>query len=244
MSRPGRRRSRSVGERGEIADSTQPQRLTPLEPASGASGRRKAGAPGQRKFGGSGPRVGRPSLLTAEAHENIVRALRAGNTVKASVEAFGISYTTAARWIVDGTAHEQGELTTAQRENGAKPTAAERPCAGLDEFSEKGEVRRRCSSGLHPYREFREAVVRGRAEAQLLLVARLQDAVKAGNASAALAVLRQIAPEEWGETRKVRIQGVGGPSSVGSGPPLIIELEHSDRDPKELAEIMATLEEG
>ena len=83
--------------------------------------------------------------------------------------------------------------------------------------------------------------MRGRAEAQLLLVARLQDAAKAGNASAALAVLRQIAPEEWGETRKLRIEpGMGG-GGGGTGPPLIIMLEASDRDPKELAEIEAEL---
>jgi len=30
---------------------------------------------------------------------------------------------------------------------------------------------------------------------------------------------------------------------VAGGPPLIIYVENSDRDPKELAEIMATLEE-
>jgi hypothetical protein len=174
--------------------------------------------------------------------ENISRALRAGNTVKASTEAFGVSYTTAARWIVDGDAHARGELTTAQRENGASPSAAERACIGLDEIAEDGSVRHRCESGLHPYREFREAVVRARAEAQVTLVARLGDAAKAGNATAALAILRQLAPEEWGETRKVRLEGAfGGASAAGTGPPLIIELEASDRDPKELAEIEAEL---
>lgn len=186
-------------------------------------------------------RMGRPTLLTAETTENIVRALRAGNGVKASTEAFGVSYTTAARWIVDGAAHAQGDLTTAQRENGAPDSAAERACRGLDELSDDGSVRHRCESGLHHFREFREAVVRARAEAQLLLVARLGDAAKAGNATAALAILRQIAPEEWGETRKLRLEGGFASGGAGTGPPLIIELVHSDRDPREMAEIEAEL---
>ena len=65
------------------------------------------------------------------------------------------------------------------------------------------------------------------------IVGRLQEAARSGNVTAQLALLRALAPEEWGETRKVRVEGGGGPA-VGSGPPLIIVVEHSDRDPREL----------
>jgi len=83
--------------------------------------------------------------------------------------------------------------------------------------------------------------VRARAEAVLTIVGRISEAARSGNVTAQLALLRALAPEEWGEHRKLRIESGGG--SGGSGPPLIIYVENSDRDPKELAEIMATLEE-
>lgn len=186
--------------------------------------------------------VGRPLLLTPEAQENVIRALRAGAHLKHAVESFGISYPTAARWIADGAAHAEGRPSSAQRENlGAKADeVADPPCVGLDEVDERGEMVRRCPSGQHPFREFREAVVRARAEAVVTVVGRVQEAARSGNVTAQLALLRALAPEEWGETRKVRLEG--GPAG-GGGPPLIIELYASDRDPKELAEIMATLEE-
>ena len=188
------------------------------------------------------PKAGRPLLLTPEAQENILRALRAGSHFKHAVESFGIGYSTAMRWLTDGAAHAEGRASTAQRENlGAKADEmAEPPCVGLDELDERGDVIRSCTSGQHPYREFREAVVRARAEAVTMLVGRLQQHAQSGSVTATLALLRALAPEEWGETRKVRIEGS---DQGGSGPPLIIELYASDRDPKELAEIMASLEE-
>jgi len=189
---------------------------------------------------------GRALLIAEPASSSdacaIVRALRAGNTVKASVEAFGVSYRTAASWIQDGEAHAEGWPSLAQRKNlGAKADeVAIPPCGGMDELTEDGNVVRHCTSGQHQYLQFQHAVVRARAEAQLILVGKLGTAATAGNATAALAMLRQLAPEEWGETRKVRVEG-GGPA-VGTGPPLIIEIEHSDRDPRELEEIMRELE--
>lgn len=147
-----------------------------------------------------------------------------------------MSYATAARWMQDGEAHANGELTKAQRDVGAAESAAEPPCRGMDELAPDGSVRHRCNSGLHQFREFRDAVVRAKAEAQLLLVGRLGDAAKAGNATAALAILRQIAPEEWGETRTLRIEpGLGGGGGA-TGPPLIIMLEPSDRDARDSGE--------
>lgn len=189
---------------------------------SGARGARRSTKP-------SGPKAhsGRPRLLTPDVQENIVRALRLGNHVKASVEAYGVSYPTAARWIADGTAHAEGTATYAQRENlGAKADeVAEPPCVGTDELDETGEVRRVCSSGLHPYREFREVVVRARAEAQVLLVAKLQSAATAGSTTAILAMLRSLAPEEWGETRKVKVDGTITPT----GAPFDIIIVADDR---------------
>lgn len=198
------------------------------------------GLPTNRRVG---PRVGRPSLLDATAQENIVRALRAGAHLKHAVESFGISYTTAARWIADGAAHAEGRPSTAQRDNlGAKADeVADRPCVGLDELNMQGETVRVCRSGQHPFREFREAVVRARAEAVVTVVGRVQEAARSGNVTAQLALLRALAPEEWGETRRVRVED-SGHAGCG-GPPLIIELYANDRDPKELAEIMASLEE-
>ncbi len=146
--------------------------------------------------------------------------------------------------MADGEAHAEGTATTAQRTNlGSSADAVASPaCAGMDEINADGSLGHVCQSPLHPFREFREAVVRARAEAVVTIVGRLQEAARSGNVTAQLALLRALAPEEWGETRKVRVEGGGGPA-VGSGPPLIIVVEHSDRDPRELAEIMASLEE-
>jgi len=82
--------------------------------------------------------------------------------------------------------------------------------------------------------------VRAKAEAVVIAVGRLQQASQSGSVTATLALLRSLAPEEWGDTRKVRVEGG---DQGGSGPPLIIELYANDRDPKELAEIMASLED-
>lgn len=190
------------------------------------------------------PRVGRPSLLTTETTENIVRALRAGAHLKHATESFGVDYSTAARWMADGAAHAEGGPSKAQRDKLRTHAheAAEPSCVGLDKADGEGNVRRTCTSRLHPFREFREAVVRARAEAVVAVVGRLQQAAQSGNVTAQLALLRALAPEEWGETRRVKIEP-GMDSRGGSGPPLIIKLYANDRDPKELAEIMATLEE-
>ena len=190
------------------------------------------------------PRVGRPSLLNSTAQENITRALRTGSHLKQAVESFGIDYSTAARWMADGAAHADGRPSKAQRDRlGAKAQKlAEAPCVGLDEVLSSGELRRRCLSSQHEFREFREAVVRAKAEAVLIAVDRLQQASQSGSVAATLALLRSLAPEEWGETRRVRVED-SGHGGCG-GPPLIIELYANDRDPKELAEIMESLEEG
>jgi len=82
--------------------------------------------------------------------------------------------------------------------------------------------------------------VRARAEAVLTVVGRISEAARSGSVTAQLALLRALAPEEWGEHRKVRVEGFG--AGGGTGPPLIIEIEHSDRDPRELEEIMRELE--
>lgn len=188
--------------------------------------------------------MGRPSLLNPTAQENIVRALRAGAHLKHATESFGVDYSTAARWMADGAAHADGGPSKAQRDKLRTHAheAAEPPCVGLDAIDEEGNVRRTCPSRLHPFREFREAVVRARAEAVVAVVGRLQQAAQSGNVAAQLALLRALAPEEWGETRRVKIDP-GMESPGASGPPLIIELYANDRDPKELAEIMATLED-
>jgi len=130
--------------------------------------------------------------------ENIVRALRAGNHLKAAAEAFGVSYPTAARWMADGQAHANGRATTAQRRNlGSAADAVAGPaCRGMDELQEDGSVRGFCGSPLHAFREFREAVVRAKAEAVLAIVGRLNEAARSGSVTAQLALLRALAPEE------------------------------------------------
>ena len=61
--------------------------------------------------------------------------------------------------------------------------------------------------------------------------------------TAQLALLRALAPEEWGETRKVRVDGAAAP--VGSGPPpRIVVIEHPDRAPRDLDEIIRELEDN
>ncbi len=124
--------------------------------------------------------------------------------------------------MADGQAHAEGTASTAQRTNlgSSADAVAGPPCVGMDELEEDGSVRRVCQSSLHLLREFREAVVRARAEAVVTVVGRLQEAARSGNVTAQLALLRALAPEEWGETRKLRVEGGG--ASVGSGPPLII----------------------
>jgi len=176
--------------------------------------------------------------------ENIVRALRAGSHLKHAVESFGVSYATAARWMADGQAHAEGTATTAQRTNlgSSADAVAGLACAGMDEINADGSIGHVCQSPLHPFREFREAVMRARAEAVVTIVGRISEAARGGNVTAQLALLRALAPEEWGEARKIRVEGGSGPAA-GTGPPLIIYVENSDRDPKELAEIMASLAE-
>jgi len=145
--------------------------------------------------------------------------------------------------MADGAAHADGRPSKAQRDRlGAKAQkVAEGPCIGMDELLPSGQLRRRCQSSQHEFREFREAVVRAKAEAVVIAVGRLQQASQSGSVAATLALLRSLAPEEWGETHRVRVDD-SGHAGCG-GPPLIIELYANDRDPKELAEIMASLED-
>ena len=163
-------------------------------------------------------RVGRPLLLNAHAQENIVRALKAGSHLKHAVEGFGVSYATAARWMADGQAHAEGTASTAQRTNlgSSADAVAGPPCVGMDDLEEDGSVRRVCQSSVHPFREFREAVVRARAEAVLTIVGRISEAARSGNVTAQLALLRALAPEEWGEHRKLRIESGGGSGGRGT----------------------------
>jgi len=162
-------------------------------------------------------RTGRTTLLTDAAQENIVRALRAGSHLKHAVEGFGIAYGTAARWMADGQAHADGTATTAQRQTlgSAAEQHAAPACTGLDELRPSGEVVRVCSSALHDYREFREAVVRARAEAVVTVVGRLQESAREGSVTAQLALLRAMAPEEYRPDQHAERPGPAAPGASG-----------------------------
>lgn len=140
-----------------------------LDQAFGTPSAGKASSPPGGVAGGSRPRVGRPSLLTPDAHAQIVRAVLAGNPLKHVVEAYGVAYSTSLRWLADGRAHAAGLPTTAQREAlGSEAEAqAELPCSGLDAIGADGHMHRVCRSGLHPVREFWESVDRARRVARL-----------------------------------------------------------------------------
>ena len=100
------------------------------------------------------------SKLNAEATEQVVRLVRAGNVVEVAAAAAGISRSTFFAWMNRG------------QKSGAANAA---------------------------HREFREAVIQARAEAEANLVARIAKAAQNGSWSAAAWLLERRAPERWGK---------------------------------------------
>jgi len=168
-------------------------------------------------------RTGRPTRLTPELTEKIRLAVRGGATLKAAAQSQRVGYSTVLSWMQRGEQHA-------------------RRCEGADEWDEKRRTTvRPCRRDGHEFLEFLDLIEQAKAEDEVAASAQLTDAARRGDVKAIAMKLRRLAPNDWIEERKLKLE-TGGRRADPNAPLFVIEVVPSDRDPKELRDALAALE--
>jgi hypothetical protein len=121
------------------------------------------------------PEDGRPTLLTPELQERIVRVVRAGNYLKTAAQFCGIGESTLRLWL------QRGRAAAAARDTGAPVPDRERP-----------------------YLDFLEAVTQGGTAAEVAAVTHWRAAF-ADDWRAARDFLRYSKPDTWSPVTRVQL---------------------------------------
>jgi hypothetical protein len=111
---------------------------------------------------------GRPSSLTPEVHEHLIKVLRSGCTHDAAAEAIGMSTRALRKWL------QKGDDAEVRRDAGEKLTAQD-----------------------GRYLAFAEDARKARAEAEVRAVTTIQRAAANGTWQAAAWYLERAFPERW-----------------------------------------------